>query len=165
MIEEWRPVVGYEGLYEVSDLGNVRSVDRWVDYPNGARRLHRGQPLVQQPHPRSGHMSVSLSRNSKIQRGKVHSMVMAAFVGPRPGGADTRHRNGDPADNRLENLRYGSHSDNMYDAVDHGTHHESRRTHCPQNHPYDETNTRHYRGRRYCRACGEARSAARYRRG
>ena len=163
--ERWLPVPGWEGLYEVSDQGRVRSVDRWISYPNGSRRLHFGQLLVPQTAKRTEHVTVSLARNSRITRRSVHLLVMLAFVGPRPDGMDVCHDNGDPADNRLSNLRYGTHSENMYDAVRHGTHYESRRTHCPQKHLYDEANTRLYQGRRYCRACGEERSKARYRRG
>lgn len=158
--EHWRPVVGYEGTYEVSDRGRVRGVDRWIHYADGRRRLYRGQLMRPQPHPRSGHLTLRLVREASAQTAKVHALVMAAFVGPRPEGLEVCHRNGDPADNRLENLRYGSHGDNMYDSVTHGTHYESRRTHCPQRHPYDEVNTRHYRGRRYCRVCHKERRAA-----
>lgn len=159
-VERWRAIPGYEGYYEVSDLGRVRSVDRWINYADGRRRLYPGQILSLQPHPRGGHLVVRLYAGPSAQTLKVHALVLLAFAGPRPEGMEVCHNNGVGDDNRLSNLRYGSHGENMRDAVKHGTHYESRRTHCPQDHPYDEENTRLYQGRRYCRACHLARKAA-----
>ncbi len=103
-IELWRPAIGYEHRYEVSDRGNVRSINHWDGRRNVAGRgLKPGSS-------KSGHVSVSLGRgNSKT----VHSLVMSAFIGPRPSGADILHLNHLPMDNRLCNLRYGSRSENM----------------------------------------------------
>lgn len=99
-VENWRPVVGYEGLYEVSDLGRVRS-------------LRRARPRILKPGRMSGgHLSVALGRgNSRT----VHSLVMEAFVGPRPEGCEVRHLDGVHQHNSLGNLEYATRSRNAQD--------------------------------------------------
>ena len=116
MTEEWRPVAGYEGLYEVSDQGRVRSLDRLLTQAgrNGTiyTKTMRGRVLRPGSMP-AGHQSVVLTKagGSKC----VHALVLAAFVGPCPEGAEARHLNGDPGDNRLVNLAYGSRRENGQD--------------------------------------------------
>ena len=148
--ERWLPIPGWEGQYEVSDQGSVRSLDRYITFPYGRRRA-AGCVLSPGVRP-DGHLNVSLCGKSKL----VHQLVMLAFVGERPDGFEVCHNNGDPADNRLENLRYGTASDNGRDRVRHGTHNMANKTHCPQGHPYDEDNTLIHKGRRNCKACRNA---------
>jgi hypothetical protein len=105
MKEQWKPIPGYEGQYEVSDQGRVKSFRR-----NSEGRLLRPGRM------QAGHVSVSLGRcNSHC----VHKLVLLAFVGPAPEGCECLHANGDPADNRLVNLRWGTRSENNVDAVIH----------------------------------------------
>jgi hypothetical protein len=107
MDERWLPIPGYEGLYEVSDMGRVRSFRRGA----GGRMLRPGRMPA-------GHMSVALGRgNSQC----VHKLVLLAFVGPAPDRHECRHLNGVPADNRLENLKWGTRGENIRDAIAHGT--------------------------------------------
>jgi hypothetical protein len=109
--ERWLPVVGWEGRYEVSDQGNVRSL--WA--PNGPRRVPRLlKPRVHAPAP-NGRMLVFLcdGKRRKPQPRLVHHLVLEAFVGPRPDGQETRHGPGGALDNRLVNLRWGTHVDNI----------------------------------------------------
>lgn len=123
--ERWAPVPGFEGAYEVSDHGRVRSVDRVTVYQRVRRgrlaevtRRHRGH-LLSPGTVKSGHQLVVLGRgNSRL----VHALVLMAFVGPRPPGADSLHWDGDPANNRLANLRWGTRAENVADALRHGTH-------------------------------------------
>lgn len=123
--ERWRPIPGFEGLYEVSDHGRVRSVDRVHSYDRTCRdgrtvtveRTHKGR-LLRPGTVTSGHQLVVLGRgNSRL----VHALVLTAFVGPRPDGHDSCHIDGDPAHNHLTNLRWGTRSENMQDAIRHGT--------------------------------------------
>jgi hypothetical protein len=112
--EEWRSVEGYEGLYEVSSLGRVRSIERIIlglfDVP------HRYKSRVLSPRRNGdGHVKVALYRDRVRTNVHVHSIVLSAFVGHRPPGADARHLNGIPSDNRLANLEWGSRSQNMLD--------------------------------------------------
>ena len=159
--ERWRPIPGYEGTYEVSDLGRVRSVDRWVSRANGGQYRRRGKVLAAHPHPRAGYPLVKLKINNAVHSATTHALVMLAFVGPRPEGLEVCHNNGDPTDNRPANLRYDTRSENRRDSVRHGTHSETRKTRCRSGHPFDEVNTiRRSDGSRDCRICRRERSRA-----
>jgi hypothetical protein len=106
-MEVWKLVPEYDGKYEISDQGRVRSFQR---DPQG--RILRPSRMP------GGHLSVALGRgNSQC----VHKLVLLAFVGVAPDKHECRHLNGDPADNRLENLCWGTRSENIKDAVRHGT--------------------------------------------
>ena len=105
--EEWRPVVGYEGLYEVSDLGRVQSVDR-VD-SSGKRRRSRMLKLIPD---KDGYSKVSLSRSSKVKQVNLQRLVALHFI-PNPDDLpEVDHINCDRADNRAENLQWVTRSDN-----------------------------------------------------
>lgn len=151
MTAVWRPVVGWEGFYEVSDAGRVRSMPR--------PRVVVARP-VKSTVDGNGYPKVDLHRPGRRSNMRVHVLVAAAFIGPRPDGQHVRHLNGDPADPRAVNLAYGTRSDNMLDAVRHGTHAKAAKTHCPAGHDY-ATHARLYQGRRYCRGCEADRSARR----
>lgn len=145
MTEEWRAVPGYEH-YAVSTLGRVRS-PRCVLSP-----WRVGM----------GYRQVSLCRDARRKGFTIHRLVLLAFVGPPAEGQVCRHLDGNPANNVLTNLAWGSLSENVMDQVRHGTHRGARRTECPHGHPYDEANT--YLtpgdGRRQCIACKQARRRA-----
>lgn len=145
MSEMWLPAPGYEGLYSVSDLGRVRS------------EAHPEQVLRPALNG-SGYLAVGLRRDGERRTRKVHRLVAHAFHGPLPTGMQTRHLDGDRENNAASNLAYGTRSENMKDAVHHGTHNEARKTHCPSGHLYDEANTYAYKQAhggtgRACRAC------------
>lgn len=119
---EWRDVPGYEGLYQASDTGLVRSVDRTVTDSRGQRRLIRGRVLKPSSQTRSGHRSVALSRGGRPTSHQVARVVLAAFVGwPTTDGLQCCHYDGDPLNNVPSNLRWDTASGNMLDAVRHGT--------------------------------------------
>lgn len=153
--EEWRPVVGYEGHYEVSSRGRVRSQDWDVVRKDGTSFRKKGRVL--RPHlSKRGYLAVALHKSGRQQTRTVHRLVAQAFI-PNPGDSPVvRHLNDVPTDNRLENLAWGTQSDNIKDAVRNGTHRcpARERTHCPAGHAYSEDNT--YvdpRGKRRCRIC------------
>ena len=152
MIEHWRPIPGHEGRYEVSDIGQVRSLARLDSY--GRRRKER----ILKPRPaKSGHKFVALYADDVRTDWAVHVLVLTAFIGPRPAGSDACHWNDDPADNRLANLRWGTRSENALDCVRNGGHAMANRTHCPQGHAYTPSNTYRYpQGRRACNECRRA---------
>lgn len=141
MIENWRPVKGCEDSYEVSDLGRVRSLDRIVQRRDGKQRRALGRLMAIQSN-RSGHKVVRLKRNGCGRNRYVHQMVLEAFVGPRPAGMDACHNDGNPSNNVVSNLRWDTTSNNILDAVVHGTHPSTAKTHCPQGHEYTPENTR-----------------------
>jgi hypothetical protein len=151
----WREITGYEGSYEVSDSGDVRSLDRVVEYRTGRRVPLKGVTLSPAL-SKCGHLKVSLTQHNQAETRLVHQLVAEAFIGPRPDGLEVRHLNGIGTDNRVENLAYGTHQQNVRDRNRHGTCPQLLKTHCPQGHPYDEANT--YRkpskpDRRICLIC------------
>jgi hypothetical protein len=114
--ERWRPVVDYGGLYEVSDLGRVRSLH------GGKGKGKRGGLLRPMVAGRTNiHLRVILHEDGRRKTRLVHQLVMEAFVGPRPAGQEVRHGPGGVLDNRLVNLCYGSRRENMADKVRDGT--------------------------------------------
>ena len=148
--ERWLPVVGYEGLYEVSDLGSVRSLDRVDSYG------HHRKTRVLKPIPNgSGHYQVRLYRNGKSESYPyVHRLVLETFVGPCPKGMFSCHWNDDPSDNRLENLRWDTEKANQADKLRNGHNTNANKTHCKNGHEYTDENT-YIRpdGNRDCREC------------
>lgn len=139
LLERWLPVPGYEGLYQVSDAGRIR----------GRRGLLRSWVTA-----KGGHLRVALSANGVRKDFYIHRLALLAFAGEPGPGQECRHLDGDPSNNRLSNLAWGTVSENQLDRVRHGNHHEALKTHCPAGHAYDEPNT-YVRscGGRICRAC------------
>jgi hypothetical protein len=119
-MENWKAIPGYEGRYEVSDQGRVRSVDRRVRLvAQGVEttRFAKGQILRPGPCTDGGHLTVAIGKGNSMP---VHLLVMLAFEGPRPDGADVAHGDGNPTNNRFGNLRYATRGDNNRDVVFHG---------------------------------------------
>lgn len=114
--EEWRPIPGYEGRYEVSSEGRVRSWAR-KDGPH----LRRPSTGDQRYH------SVTLCRDGRHEQRAIHTLVALVFIGPRPEGMEVRHLDGNSHNNRAANLTYGTHAENMLDQRRHGTHRWSKR--------------------------------------
>jgi hypothetical protein len=122
--ERWLPVVGYEGYYEVSDHGRVRSVERIVDGYRG-KNTHLVRSRIMKPgrHQKGGHLLVYLSKLGKVKGFGVHTLVLTAFIGPCPPGLNCcRHfpdRN--PENNHLDNLQWGTWKENSRDMDAHRT--------------------------------------------
>lgn len=118
--ERWLPVPGFEGSYEVSDLGRVRSVDRVIYQASKLGLIHprrlKGR-LLNPTTKSSGHLRVALGERVGDD---VHQLVLLAFVGPRPANCEVRHRNGDPKDNRLSNIEWATRGRNNQDKKWHG---------------------------------------------
>ena len=121
----WKDVPGYEGHYQVSDLGRVRSRARDVIVPRtrwgrkGTRKVNEAVMSLQTDSRKR--VFVALRKHGAAKRFTVASLVAAAFIGPRPEGLLVLHGDGDSTNNRAANLRYGSHADNTEDARSHGT--------------------------------------------
>lgn len=155
---EWRSVPGYEGMYDVSSDGQVRSLPR-LD-----TRGHRVKGCLMKPmiDPFSPYPAVHLRRDGERHSRKLHALVALAFFGSRPDGMEVRHLDGNPLNNRVGNLAYGTRSENALDKVRHGTDHNLVKTHCPAEHPLSGDNLYIYDNRRNCRTCRRA-DADRYR--
>lgn len=122
--ERWQPIAGYEGMYEVSDAGRVRSLDRW-----GARARMLTQSAVT-----GGYLAVKLTNRDRGLTKPIHVLVAVTFIGPRPPGHHVRHLDGDQTNNRLANLAYGTPSENVQDSIRHGTQAQVKKTHCAAGH-------------------------------
>ena len=157
--ERWLPVVGYEGHYEVSDHGRVRS---YVKQRSG--RILKPRATRTRGHRNPG-WTVALFRGGRggtRENHLIHRLVLTAFVGPCPEGMEGCHWNDDAADNRLANLRWDTHSANTQDKLRNGNHEPSNRTHCPRGHLLAAPNLTKGRARN-CRACRNAMSRTRRR--
>lgn len=159
--ERWRAIPGYEGLYEASSEGRIRSLDREVRTGIDARRVIKGRILSQVPGA-YGYLLVGLylRGGGKRRTYAVHSLVVATFHGPRPSeDHECCHWDNDRTNNRASNLRWGTRSENRDDQRRHGTFPESNKTHCPYGHEYTEENT-YWHGigkrKRKCLTCQKA---------
>lgn len=126
--EEWRDVVGFEGVYAVSNTGNVKRIESG----QGAR-----PGIILKPSSRkSGHLSVNLCLNGKAKLYAVHRLVLFAFAGPPQSGHVCRHLDGNPKNNNILNLTWGTKLENERDKKRHGTsptgsrHHMAKLTEC-----------------------------------
>lgn len=121
--EEWRPIIGFERIYEVSDLGRVRSFDRRCGSVRAGKpwsMTKRGRIMRPNNQP-NGYLGLMLSNGDRSEKRLVHRIVLEAFVGPRPHGFWAAHNNGIKTDNRLCNLRWDTASNNQADKRKHGT--------------------------------------------
>lgn len=154
--EIWKDITGYEGLYQVSDFGRVKSFNlkfninkrlkviqlnnNKLSYAEIARQTGisegfvnnmikspgrylntNGKILKPGKYDRYGHLNVNLWKNGNKQFFAVHLLVMEAFVGPRPEGMEICHNDGNPGNNRKDNLRYDTPKNNNKDKIKHGT--------------------------------------------
>lgn len=118
--EIWRDVVGWEGIYQVSSLGRVRSFDKVVRCGYGKTRVYPGRVL--RPAMVQGYPTVSLWNNGLSQMARVHRLVCQAFHGPQPSPAyEVAHNDGNPANASSNNLRWATHTENEGDKLLHGT--------------------------------------------
>ena len=150
--------------YEVSNAGRVRSKDRVVETKHGRSWLQKGRVLKPATN-KNKRVSVRLSEDGKKWSVQVSHMVAETFIRLRSDRFDVvRHLNDDPSDNRLENLRIGTYSENAHDAVRNGRNVNSGKTHCKRGHPFTAWNTVPNTGvnGRACKACRNAKSFIRY---
>lgn len=111
--EIWKDIEGYEGLYQVSNLGRVKNLERYVNSRSGKRKSK--EKILKQS--RNRYMYVVLSKNSKRNCFTVHRLVAKAFL-PNPNNLpQIDHINTDKTDNRVENLRWVTHSENMKNPI------------------------------------------------
>ena len=113
MEEIWKDIPGYEGLYQASTMGRIRSVDREITYSNGRKYTYKGHVLRQ--NNKRWALQVQLSVNQKKKFYNVHNLVMLTFKGTRPNNLLILHEDGNFLNNELSNLRYSNASENQID--------------------------------------------------
>lgn len=115
-LEIWKAVRNYEGLYEVSNIGSVRSIDRTVVRRDGKIKRFRGQPI--KTRLSFGYPVVTISKQGVLRTYSVALLVLEAFRGSRPNGYEVCHHPDPNRTNcRLDNLRFDTHAENMKDKV------------------------------------------------
>ena len=118
MTEEWRPVPGFEGRYEVSSEGGVRSLGWMTNHRWGGRVMRKGRRLKPMLGER-GYWTVCLRSETSVKRVFVHRLVAAAFIPERAGG-EVNHKDFNPQNNRVGNLEWASRQENIRHSVAHG---------------------------------------------
>jgi len=114
-VEVWKPIPGYEGLYEASSEGRIRSVVRWMTNSYGRFRPYGGKVLRLVTRA-TGHQLVALSAGNVVKTHSVHRLVCYAFHGfPSSEKPIVLHFDGDATNNRPENLRWGTNVENEAD--------------------------------------------------
>lgn len=152
---EWRPVVGYEGAYEVSDAGQVRSIAR-----RDTRGAYRPGRLLAQSTKERGHLAVSLWWGNRRRLIGVHRLVLEAFTGPCPDGMEACHYDGDAKNNHLSNLRWDTRVANAADTRRLAAHGNTKKATCPRGHLLIGANLYPNQPGRVCVSCGRERVSA-----
>lgn len=116
--EVWRDIPGFEGFYQVSDHGRVRSMAR----PDKIGRIRSKNRILKPFRDKDGYLGVTLCRIGGRHKRKVHRLVLEVFVGPCPDGMECCHSDSSRSNNHLSNLRWDTHSSNIKDAVRRGSH-------------------------------------------
>jgi hypothetical protein len=155
--EEWKPIPGFPD-YEVSDLGQVASLKR------GEREILAGGKTEM------GYRNVLLYRDGRRVGRRVHQLVALVFHGPRPEGLVIRHLDGNQLNNAASNLRYGTHEENLADRRRHSGNllivgpdrvpNWALRPTCSRGHEWTQENSYVNGGKRFCRQCQAANTAA-----
>ena len=164
MKEIWKPIPGYEGFYEASTEGNLRSVDRSFVRSNGSPFSLKGRPITVWENPVDKHLMCVLSKAGDRRYFYAHTLIARTFLGERPEGMEVRHLDDNPNNNTVENLRYGTRSENSYDRVRNGIHFQANKTHCIRGHSLSGKNLKiekRNRGEaRRCISCNAANKKA-----
>lgn len=117
--EIWQDICGYEGYYQVSNLGRVKSLSRPIKARGNKDRNFVGRVLKEYKTP-EGYLSVNLCVKNKGKTFLIHHLVAKTFIGDRPERLDINHKNGNKTDNRLGNLEYCTRSENILHAIKKG---------------------------------------------
>ncbi len=125
LIEEWRDIIGFEGCYQVSNFGNVRGIDRYVNCGKNGIRLQKGQNLVQSEN-KKGYLRVRVSKSRKEKYTlSVHRLVAEAFI-PNPQKLpQVNHKDGNKKNNCVQNLEWCNNSYNQIHACKTGLNNHS----------------------------------------
>lgn len=134
--DRWLPIPGWEGYYEASDCGQIRSLDRPSVTHLGGRYVRRGKQLKQIVIS-NGYCHVELYAPGRHLRTLWHRIILLTFAGvPLEHASVGCHKDDDPGNNRLDNLRWDDQSGNIHDSVAHGNHRNTRKVTCKRKHEF-----------------------------
>lgn len=114
--EIWNHVNGYKGLYEVSNLGRVWSVARWRKNGENSGYWQQGR-ILKQTYTTTGYLKVELYKNKKRKTLKVHRLVAEAFISNTDNKPNINHKDGNPLNNKAENLEWCTQQENIMHAL------------------------------------------------
>ena len=125
MIEKWKDIPGYEGLYQVSDMGRVKSCAKYLPSKAGSFRFNK--ELILNPNLSQRYFKVSLCKNNIRRTANIHRIVIEAFI-PNPSNKSTvNHIDGNKLNNCLSNLEWATTKENVHHAINAGLFDISRR--------------------------------------
>jgi len=127
MEEQWKPIDGFENHYEISDFGNVRSIDRFVDFGTTGTKFYKGQAKSKNPHYKNGYLSVSLKVKGIEKRVFIHRLVAIHFITNPENKPEVNHLDGDKNNNYISNLEWATAKENSQHAVRTGLHNLSKK--------------------------------------
>jgi hypothetical protein len=117
-VEIWKDIKGYEGYYQVSNHGRVKSVTRTIIASDNKPYCFKGKLIKLQG---NRYQSIVVSKKSNLKNLDVHRLVLEAFVGPCPDGMECCHSDGNGQNNNVNNLRWDTREGNIADKKKHGT--------------------------------------------
>lgn len=118
MCEIWNNIPGYEGIYQVSNCGRVRSIDRIVDKNDGRSQFYKGKLISPFKGTTCSYLSIALSKNNEVKKFLIHRLVAMSFLGLQPNSdLEVNHKNGIKTDNRVDNLEVVSHQANIEHSI------------------------------------------------
>lgn len=120
MEEVWKDIPDYEGYYQVSNLGRVRSLDLNIIKSNGMKYSYKGRIIKFKENRSDKRPEVQLYKDTTHKMKFVCHLVLEAFVGPKPLNKECCHRNDIPTDNNLDNLYWGTREENIQDKIRNG---------------------------------------------
>lgn len=117
--EIWRDIKGYEGLYEVSDLGNVKSLERSIVRKDGTS-YYIAERILRPRKKSEGYLDVALNKDGKAKHYRVHRLVAEMFIPNPENKPEVNHINANKSDNRVENLEWATREENIHHAIKEG---------------------------------------------
>lgn len=114
--EIWVPIIGYEGVYEISNLGRVKSVQRTIEHHGAKSGFYNKSEKILSPHrnlARGGYFEVNLWKGNKSKNFKIHRLVANAFIPNQENKSEVNHKDGDKSNNCVNNLEWATSQENI----------------------------------------------------